>query len=255
MAFRSLLSGICFSMTTLFACASSTESAPDADRVEQHWDSEDGNPTHATHSIMAELAIKNLARELPETRTYEEKIVEGANLELHELPSKKYEDLRVAVGGNNWAAEHPEVLWTKARASYAAGEKGAAYLYVGVLLHYVQDMGGPAHAFHVLHQSTMMERDAIEVLGFFDFHADFSSAVVMDPAFADPTLYVEWSARTTREHFRSIFGDAVYTRNYFPTTYSEMTPTHWEFIRRREAECARATEYALRSAATALSKL
>lgn len=250
MAIRTVITAVGLLAISLAACSPAEE---DTGTQEEHWDSADGNPTHATHSIMAERAIKNLTGELPEVGIYEASIVEGANLELHELPSKTHDDLRREIGGNNWAADHPEVLWEKARASYAAGDKASAYLYVGVLLHYVQDMGVPAHAFHVIHQSSFGQQDNIEVLGFFDFHADFASEATMDPSFADPVDYVEWSGKTARDHFHSVFGNDTYTRTYFPQAYADMTDTHWAFLRRREAECARGTEYALRSAVKALA--
>jgi hypothetical protein len=242
-------------MLSIVACSSPAEPDGPTETADQNWDSQDGNPTHATHSLMAEYAIKNLGGELPEVAAFQDHIVEGANLELHELPSKTHEALRLEVGGTNWAADHPEVLWEKARASYAAGDKGSAYFYVGILLHYVQDMGVPAHAFHVIHQSSFGHQDNIEILGFFDFHADFSSEVTMDPAFANPVDYVEWSGQTARDHFHSVFGNATYTRQYFPQAYDDMDDTHWAFLRRREAECARGTEYALRSAALAFAKM
>jgi hypothetical protein len=238
----------------LSLCASC---APDVDEgvdsAEQNWDSADGNPTHATHSLMAEYAIKTLAAELPELRQYEKAIVDGANLELHDLVHKTHEALRLEVGGNNWAAEHPEILWTKARASYAANDKSMAYYYVGIMLHYVQDMGVPAHAFHVIHQSSARSWDHIELLGFFDFHADFKTDGVADPNLANPVDYIEWSAATARAHFQGAFPDAQYHRKYFPQAYDDMTDAHWAFIRRREADCARGTAYTLRSAALALA--
>lgn len=247
----------CWVLASAIVLAISTACTSSAEHIgsdEEAWDSQDGNPTHATHSQMAEFAIGHLAAKWPEVKTYEAAIVEGANLELHELRTKTWNELRIEVGGNNWAADRPSVLWDHARASYAAGDKRSAYFYVGILLHYVQDMGVPAHAFHVIHQSSFGKQDHIEILGFFDFHADFSSEVTPDPALANPTDYVDWSGRTAREHFRSVFGDVTYTRTFFPQAYDDMTDVHWAFLRRREAECARATEYALRSAAAALSR-
>lgn len=247
------LPAFCLIATGLFACA-----VPDTPTgsSEENWDSDDGNPTHATHSIMAEFAIENLARDFPEVKDFEKQLAFGANLELHELPSKTHEALRLEVRGTNWGADKPEALWERARASYRAGNKEQAYFYVGIMLHYVQDMGVPAHAFHVIHQSSLGKQDHIEILGFFDFHADFSSEVAPDPHLANPTDYIEWSAKTAREHFHSVFGDdTVYTRKYFPQAYVDLTDTHWSFLRRREAECARGTEYALRSAAMALAAM
>jgi len=228
---------------------------------EQHWDSEEGNPTHATHSTMAEIAVKVNRAALPEVAEYKKQIEEGANLELHELSlrgkkSEDFEALRIEVGGNNWAADRPEILWSKAKTSYLAGDKAQAYVYVGIMLHYVQDMGVPAHAFHVIHQSNAMNWDHLEVLGFFDFHADMSTPPsTPDPNLEDPIQYIEWSGQMARDHFRTSYPGAEYSRTFFPRLYSEMTAEHWKFLRRREADCVWATSYALRSAARALAAL
>lgn len=242
------------SLTMALASCSAAEPANESDAVlEQHWDSARGNPTHPTHSLMAEIAIKTNRAAFPEVVEFEKSIVEGANLELHDLVHDTHEALRLELGGNNWAAERPELLWQKARAAYATGAKADAYFYIGILLHYVQDMGVPAHAFHVIHQSSMSNWDHLEVLGFFDFHADLRTSGTPDPELSNPTDYVEWSAQTAREHFWSAFPGAVYNRKYFPQAYDQMTDEHWAFLRRREAECVWATSYALRSAAQALT--
>lgn len=233
------------------ACTANEDST---DSAEQNWDSQDGNPTHATHSLMAEYAVKNLKGTYPEVKEFEKDLVRGANMELHELHHKTHEELRLEVQGTNWGADRPSVLWDKAKASYAAGDKPSAYFYVGIMLHYVQDMGVPAHAFHVIHQSKIGHRDNIEILGFFDFHADFDTPAAPDPAYANPVDYIEWSAETARQHFTSTFPGATYSRHYFPQAYDNMTETHWAFLRRREADCARGTQYALASALRALTK-
>ena len=236
----------------LAACAT----APPADRTgttEQHWDSADGNPTHPTHSIMAEFAIKQVKGELPEVEAYQTSIIEGTNLELHDLVSKTHEALRLEIGGNNWAAEHPELLWDKARASYASGDKEQAFFYVGIMLHYVQDMGVPAHAFHVIHQSSPKDWDHTELLAFFNFHGDLKAPGPTDPKFADPLAYIEWSAQSARDHFNTAFPGETYTRTFLPQAYADLTDDDWAFLRGREAHCAHATAFALRSAATALA--
>jgi hypothetical protein len=243
-----------------FAAASCSSGAPEdaVNGQEQHWDSAGGNPTHATHSYMAEFAVKTLADELPEVATYKDAILRGVNLELHDLPITKdeaMEALRVEIGGNNWAAEHPEILWSRARESYAAGDKDTAYFYVGIILHYVQDMGVPAHAFHVIHQSSASNWDHIELLGFFQFHADFSVAPPPDPGLDNPVDYLAWSAGTARDQFNAAFPGATYTRTFFPQAYDQMTDVHWKFLRGREAQCSWGTAYALRSAALGLAAL
>lgn len=235
------------------ACAAPVDQGERSDSQEQHWDSADGNPTHPTHSIMAEFAIKQLEGELPEVAQYEKSIVEGANLELHDLKHKTHEALRVEIGGNNWAAEHPELLWDKARASYRSGDKAQAFFYVGILLHYVQDMGVPAHAFHVIHQSGPSSWDHTELLAFFDFHGDLRAPGPNDPNLDDPVSYIEWSAQSSRDHFNTAFPGKTYHRKFLPQNYDAMTDEQWAFLRGREAHCAHATAFALRSAAAALA--
>lgn len=240
-------------LTAVLAACAVTPTADPTGTTEQHWDSADGNPTHPTHSIMAEFAIKEVKGELPEVETYQASILEGTNLELHDLVSKTHEALRLEIGGNNWAAEHPELLWDKARASYAAGDKEQAFFYVGIMLHYVQDMGVPAHAFHVIHQSSPKDWDHTELLAFFNFHGDLKAPGPTDPQFANPLDYIEWSAQSARDHFNTLFPGQTYTRTFLPQAYADLTDDDWAFLRGREAHCAHATAFALRSAAAALA--
>ena len=237
----------------LASCATPAEDEETGSH-EQHWDSADGNPTHPTHSIMAEFAIRKVEREAPEVALFDKAIVAGANLELHDLKHKTHEALRLEIGGNNWAAEHPEILWDKARASYASGDKAQAFFYVGILLHYVQDMGVPAHAFHVIHQSGPKDWDHTELLAFFDFHGDLKATGPTDPELPDPLAYIEWSAQSARDNFRDLFPGSTYHRKFLPQAYADLTDTQWAFLRGREAHCAHATAFALRSAALALAE-
>lgn len=249
-------------VASVASCSDASSGSGDATPIgneEQHWDSDDGNPTHPTHSFLAEFAVKQVRADFPEVADFEKDLVKGANLELHELPLKKkneaYEALRQEIGGSNWAADRPEILWERARASYTAGDKAAAYFHVGVMLHYVQDMGVPAHAFHVIHQSGPKSWDHIEVLAFFDFHADFRTPPPEDPKLADPTAYIEWSGALTREHWERAFPGVTYHRKIFPQNYDAMTEENWAFLRAREAQCAHGTAFALRSAAAAFASL
>ena len=244
----------------LLATSVAAACAPDTERTEMSeadWDSEDGNPTHATHSIMAEHAVDAVARDLPEVRTFAAAILAGANLELHDKPMKNAEDeaLRIAIGGNNWSASHPEILWERARAEYVRGDKAAAYRYVGVMLHYAQDMGVPAHAFHVIHQNKITNWDTFEVLAFFDFHADLKAPPPPDPGLVDPVAYIEWSASEARTHFTTAFPGVTYRRTLFPQGYADLSEDQWAFLRSREAACTFASDYTLNSAARALSTL
>ena len=249
---RRVLQVLSLCCLSAIACASST--TEDIGATEQHWDSAAGNPTHPTHSTMAEIAVKTVRAELPEVATYQASLVDGANKELHDLVEKDpaLEALRLEVGGNNWAGAHPEVLWEKARAAYAANDPGTAYWYVGMMMHYAQDMGVPAHAFHVIHQNGPTSWDNLEVLGFFDFHADMSLKPPVDPELENPLDYIEWSAQQARDHFNTAFPGKTYTRTFFPQAYADMTDDDWAFVKAREASATWVSAYILRSAARAL---
>jgi hypothetical protein len=241
-------------LSLFLACAAPT-AEEGSESQKQNWDSADGNPTHPTHSILAEYAISKVKGELPEVATYEKDIIAGVNLELHDLKHAKFEALRLEIGGNNWAADHPELLWEKAQQSYGDGDKAKAFFYVGILLHYVQDMGVPAHAFHVIHQSGPTSWDHLELLAFFQFHADLKAPGPTDPKLPSPLDYIEWSAQTARDHFKASYPGVTYTRKFFPQTYVGMTDTDSKFLRDREAHCANATAFALRVAAKALTTI
>lgn len=225
--------------------------APTGESTEQSegaWDSQGKNPTHTQ---MAEWAIADVSKDLPEVRTYAEQIFEGVNLELHDEEIKNHEALRREIGGNNWAADHPEIFWRKARDAYTAKDAGKANFYVGILLHYVQDMGVPAHAFHIVHQNKPLNMDNMEMHGFFRFRADMNSESTPDPQLGDPVFYIEWSAQLARDQFTSRFPGETYDRHFYPERNNEVSSVQWDFLERRETDCTRATAYALRSAARA----
>jgi hypothetical protein len=205
---------------------------------------------------MAKHSVNAVSAAFPEVKSFESAIVEGANLELHELPTKhtEYENLRIEIGGTNWAADRPDRLWNHALEAYRSGDVRRAYVLVGVLMHYSQDMGLPAHAYHVIHQGSLFKADNIEMLAFFDFHGDMGQAPV-DPGLASPVDYIEWSAQSARTHFETVFPGETYTRRFFPQAYDDLTETHWAFLKTREAHATYASDYTLRSAAAALAKL
>lgn len=219
--------------------------------VELPWDSQNGNPTHATHSYMAEYAIDSLKAAWPELQTYRARIVDGANLELHELPvsDPEQEALRIEVGGTNWGADCPEVLWNRARAAYAAGDKGKAYWYVGIVLHYVSDMGAPAHALHVVHQGDFSQRDNFEVCALQRWSPRWALNRV-NPYYAQPQEYVLWSGDWARSDWYAAYPGRTYTLNFYPFYYFLMTTRQAALLKDRQGRSATACKWALESAVT-----
>lgn len=242
---------------TLFAgCVVSAEEAAPADDPghgsQQGWDSQDGNPTHATHSYLTEFAIDQLRGAYPEVQTYRAKLVDGSNRELHELPvaNAEQEALRREVEGTNWAANHPERLWDRARRTYAAGDKAKAYWYVGIILHYVEDMGVPSHTFHVVHQGTLSQKDNFEVLALQSWSPSYGSINRTNPRYASPADYVTFNGAWTASDFTSVFPNTNYTLSFFPMTWLFMSGVKTTFVKNRQGRTAMATRWALEAAVT-----
>jgi hypothetical protein len=237
------------------ACTSDVDGAPSpsSDHVQtfdQPWDSQDKNPTHATHAYLTEWAADQLGRLYPELVTYRASLVDGANRELHELPvaDAEQEALRREAEGTNWAANHPERIWARARASYAAGNKAKAYWTLGIVLHYVEDMGVPAHAFHVIHQGSLGQSDHFEVLALLAWSPSFAAIAQADPHLAAPSDYVGVSGAWAERDWTSSFPGKTYGRSSFPMVWLLASSAERTFLRQREGRTATVTKWALESA-------
>ncbi len=223
---------------------------------QQTWDSQDGNPTHATHSYMSEFALDQLKGWYPQLQQYRAQIVDGSNRELHELPvsDPEQEALRVAVGGTNWACDRPAILWDDARAAYSSGDRAKAWWYVGIVLHFVQDMGAPAHAFHVVHQASVSQMDNFEFLALQRW-APYYDANRSDPVLASPADYIEFGGAWTVEDFQQAFPGKAYTRTMFATSWLWAPTAQKNFVRNRQGRGALATQWALLAAVAGFARL
>lgn len=223
------------------------------------WDSADGNPTHPTHSYMIEYAIDQLKAQYPELQTYRAQIVDGANRELHELPITssgspygtvaEQEALRVEAGGNNWAAAYPEKTWARAKTAYATGDKGKAWWLTGIVIHWVQDMGVPAHAFHVIHQGTLSEADDFEVLALQKWSPSYSAINKTNPLYTSPASYVTLSGTWAASDFNYTWPGVTYTRGFFSTSWLWASSKEKTFVYNRQGRTAEANKWALKAAA------
>jgi hypothetical protein len=234
--------------------ADASTAAPEATaQTQEGWDSQAGNPTHATHSYLTEYAVDHLSPEYPELATYRATIIDGANQELHELPvsDPELEWLRQQAGGTNWAADHPEVVWSYAQDYYASGDKTRAYRYLGIVLHWVEDMGVPAHAFHVIHQGTLTQADNFEILALQKW-APLFDLTASDPYYMAPSDYVVWSGTVTASDFHATFPGKTYSRSFFGTIWWFLSSKQSNFVKEREGRTAVMAEWALRAAADQL---
>lgn len=178
------------------------------------WDSDEGNPTHATHTYMIEWALEGLPED-SEARQYAEALVAGANQECHELETgdderevaERYgvdlEARRLEHGGTNEGCQDPGGWWRDARQAWLEGEKARAWFYLGVYLHMVQDMGVPAHANSVHHQAPTPDEplifDNLELVALMNWKPDPGLVDREDPLLP-PEGYYGFAREWTRQH-------------------------------------------------------
>jgi hypothetical protein len=208
---------------------------------------------HPTHSYFTEYAIDNLRGEYPELETYREVLIDGANLELHELPVNgvlygvNLDAKRLEHKGTNAGSDDVPGWWKDARKAYAAGKKEAAWLMVGIMLHMIQDMGVPAHANGVYHQGTLTEFDNFEAMAAQKWDPDFATVDRKDPGYSDPSRYYAFSRQWTHADAPNYLD-----RDEFSKTWPTASDDEKWLMRKRQASTARLTLWALRAAAKAL---
>lgn len=245
-------------LTALFAvllgCSAPSD---DVDQAPEGWDSAGGNPTHATHSYLTEHALDTLQDDYPELATYRSQVLTGANLELHELPVKdaEQEQLRVEAGGTNSGCEHPEVYWNHAQERWLAGDHAKAWWFVGILLHFVEDLGVPAHALHVWHENTPTTWDHFELLAFQHWGPSYDAIDRDDPWYASPADYVAESGDWAATDFHTSFPGVTYTRTFFAKTWLFAPSAQKTFMANRQGRTATVATWALECAADELEAL
>jgi len=242
-----------FLVSFVFAC-----SAPvDTEQAAEGWDSAGGNPTHATHSYLTEHALDALEADHPDLAAYRAEVLDGANLELHELPvsDPEQESLRVEAGGTNWGCEHPEVYWSHATERWLAGDRAKALWHVGILLHFVEDLGVPAHALHVWHQNGPTTCDHFELLAFQRWAPRWDSVERVDPLFATPDAYVGESGAWAEDDFAAAYPGTTYERTFFSRTWLFASDHEKAFVEQREGRTAIVATWALDAAMRGLESL
>lgn len=236
----------------VLACGGA-DSAPggEPDGTEQGWDSQKGNPTHATHSYLTEEAIARVRDAHPEVEAYRADLVKGANEEIHDLvlSDALLESLRLEFGGTNGSCQHPERVWAHAQERFAAGDRHSAYWYLGILLHYVEDLGVPAHALGVYHQSSVTNWDTFELLAFSNWKPSYAEIDRSDPHLDDPSGYAQVSSDWTASNFVEAWPSTTYKRTFFSKTWTFASHKERAFLSNRQGRSAIVTSWALESAA------
>lgn len=171
------------------------------------WDSANfPNFTHATHSYITEWAIDQLKAQAPDLDKYRKPLLEGANMELHELEVKghpiKYgidlEAKRKQHKGTNEGCDDIQGWWQDSLAAYKQGNREQAYFLLGIVLHMIEDMGVPAHANKVYHQGNATEFDNFEFMALSNWKPSFNDINRSDPQYDEPWKYYNFSRDWTK---------------------------------------------------------
>lgn len=222
------------------------------------WDSASWkNPTRPTHSLITKAAIESLAADYPELSEYSEQLVDGANLEIHELKIKctKYGvdfNARRAERyiGTNAGCERPDLIWEDSLEAYQNGNLELAYFTLGALLHQIQDMCVPAHANGVYHQGNLTEFDNFEYMALWNWKPNIDDIDKEDPLFENPSDYYDFAKSWCQE-------DAPdYTdRDSFSKTWTFASEDERRLLSIRQGAAIYVTMWALEAAIASFYKV
>ena len=214
--------------------------------------------SYSTHSIMTNIAVRRLKSRYPILDTYRRDLVRGANLELHEIKLKNtsLERLRVQIGGSNEGLRYPDKLWGGIIYQYRKGDRKRAFLYLGILLHMIQDMGVPSHAWSIYHQAPhgteVFNFDNFEAMTAINWKPDFGGFVRSNPNYTKPWEYYNLSRNWTRMDTRHWHGlNKSWNksdRDNFAKTWTTASSKERRLASTRQAWTAKVTEWALHSA-------
>ncbi|WP_406698301.1 hypothetical protein V5E97_05520 [Singulisphaera sp. Ch08] len=215
------------------------------------WDSKKfaQQPVHPTHSYLTEWAIDQLKTEAPELNQFRSELVEGANQELHELPTSgtlhgiDLEAKRKQHKGTNEGCDDIEGWWQDALAAYKSGNKAQAYFLLGIMIHMVEDMGVPAHANKVYHQGNLKEFDNFEFLGILNWKPKFDDINRNDPAYPEPWKYYAFS-----QDWAHTDAPDYHDRDEFSKTWVLASKAEKRLFSNREGRTCHVVMWALRSA-------
>ncbi len=236
------------------------------------WPSDNGaNPLNKVHTFITQYAINQSGS--TEDNKYATAILEGANMELHELAASKrdiaignkygvdVESMRRIRGGTNEGCSDIKGWWTEAMYAYRKsvvfeGEerekfRQRAYFLVGIILHMIEDMGVPAHAHKIYHQGNATEFDNFEFMSLSNwkpslnlFRRDGSSQA--DPAYDYPWRYYEFSEKWTLEDSPNYLD-----RNSFSKTWAFANQAERDLLQNRQGRTQKVAQWALESAVRA----
>jgi|GEM_PF-1165580 len=241
------------------------------------WGNYFENPLKSVHTRITEYAIEHSPRNY--TTGYEDALIEGANMELHELETSEamrkmgfgygvdVEAKRKEWGGTNEGCNHIEEIWNDAKGAYAESLKAAesrdfkkgeelkkkAYFLVGIMLHMIEDMGVPAHAKKLIHQGNMTDFDNLEFMALTNWEPQYDpfmdGVAQHDFKYDDPWRYYALSERWTLSDVRA-FPPGYNSIHTFSKTWALATDAERDFFSKRQGRTCLITGWALNDAIT-----
>jgi hypothetical protein len=205
------------------------------------WDSYGGNPKSPTHTRFTEWALEELRHEFPDLYAHRKSLIEGCNAEMH---------LGTLYVGEEFGSERPRDWWVAAQDAWRVGNDEGYYLYLGALLHLVQDMGVPAYAHKLPHCAPFSDPgnpdakyDPFELLAYGHWDPDLRSLNRTDPGYEEPWQYYDLNREWTLADTPDYKADAC------PKAWSVAAEEYRWLVRARQARTCAATKWALRCSA------
>jgi len=236
------------------------------------WPSDNGaNPLNKVHTYITQHAIDHSAS--TEAKKYATALLEGANMELHELVAtardkgigNRYgvdvEAKRTAHGGTNEGCTDIRGWWNDALMAYrqslryggtqSENARRQAYFFVGIMLHMIEDMGVPAHAHKIYHQGNATEFDNFEFMSLNNWKPRLDlfrgDGLQPDPGI-EPWEYYSFSKVWTLEDSPDYLD-----RNSFSKTWSAASQAEKDLLQNRQGRTEAVAQWALQSAVRAFN--
>ncbi len=222
------------------------------------WDS--WPEARSTHSYL----VREFLSHFPEAVCYQNDLIVGCNSEIHDLAIEpkiisKYriygidaEQRRNYYGGTNPGCQFPERIWQDSVDAYKRGDKGAAYFFLGVLLHHICDMGVPSHAYGILHGyganklMQILRSDPFEKVSFAHW-MPFRIENFPSPILENPSQYYEFSRSQTIADIKEV-GLNYSKLSDFPSILVFFSSKQLKLFCMREGKTAHISKYTLESA-------
>ncbi|MGO7265028.1 hypothetical protein [Rhizobium leguminosarum] len=202
----------------------------------------------STHTQITRAAFDEVVKSDGELFAHKRSLIAGANTELHDRPAaandygldldKKRKEHKPKNGGTGDIAG----WWKDALTAYRNGNTERAYFLLGVVLHYVQDMGAPAGAKDINHGGNLSNFDSFELIAARNWQPSFKNPPE-DPEYADPSAYYAFARDLTKKEMPDYTETSSFSNTWLAASAEEK-----KAVSRREGVAVLVTTWALRAA-------